>query len=280
MFERYTEQARRVIFFARYEASTYASETIGTEHLLLGFLREDRALARKLFPGQSLSGFTREIRKELDQCRGPKEAVATSVEIPLADDSKKVLTMAMESAERLGHRVVAPVHLLIGMLRTENCGAAHLLAAQGLAGRSDEDLADLSRDSYPASRNAPDAGDAMSALESFLEGIRSMGSGALIGFFSDKAWFVDATGKLWNHEEIERNFEALLAPYAKKNATYTVEKNVADRPGLFIATVLWKNALIASLERSWMHRMSITMVAEGDGWSIVLLHITAILPPA
>jgi ATP-dependent Clp protease ATP-binding subunit ClpA len=52
MFKRYTEKARRVIFFARYEASQYGSPYIETEHLLLGLLREDRALA-KWFPGES-----------------------------------------------------------------------------------------------------------------------------------------------------------------------------------------------------------------------------------
>jgi Clp amino terminal domain, pathogenicity island component len=279
MFERYTEKARRVVFFARYEASAFASETIGTEHLLLGFLREDKELARKLFPGQSLDGFTQKIRKELDEGRPSKGRVSTSMEMPLTNDSKKVLTLAMESAQRLGHSLVGPAHLLIGMLGVENCRAARFLAAQGIAGKSETDLAALAPNPEPGPKGAPYAGDPMRPLENFLEGIRSMDSGSLMQFFSCKTRFVDATGRLWNYEEIEPNLETLLAPYAKKNATYIIETTVAGSDA-FIAIVLWKNALLASLQRSWMHRMTIALTRDGlSTWEIALVQATAVLPP-
>ena len=76
MFERYTEKARRVIFFARYEASQYGSPYIETEHLLLGLLREDRALAKK-FLGEVNS--EEGIRAEIEKHITPRERLSTSV---------------------------------------------------------------------------------------------------------------------------------------------------------------------------------------------------------
>ena len=96
MFERYTEKARRVIFYARYEAGNYGSRYIETEHLLLGLLREDRALA-KWFPGQS--NVEPEIRSEIEKRTTRGERFRTSVEVPLSAECKKVLTLAVETSE-------------------------------------------------------------------------------------------------------------------------------------------------------------------------------------
>jgi ATP-dependent Clp protease ATP-binding subunit ClpC len=87
MFERYTERARRVIFFARYEASNYGSRYIETEHLLLGLLREDRALT-KWIPGKG--NVEPEIRSEIEKRITRGERISTSVEVPLTDECKKV----------------------------------------------------------------------------------------------------------------------------------------------------------------------------------------------
>src|SRR6266849_1488582 len=118
MFERYTEKARRVIFFARYEASQYGSAYIATEHLLLGLLREDRALAiRFLGPGPTSVGES--IRSEIEGQTTQRERISTSVEMPLSDECKKVLNFAAEEADRLRNRHVGTEHLLVGLLRVE-----------------------------------------------------------------------------------------------------------------------------------------------------------------
>src|SRR5438552_7025607 len=116
VFERYTEKARRVIFFARYEASQYGSPYIETEHLLLGLLREDRALAKK-FLGEVNS--EEGIRAEIEKHITPRERLSTSVEVPLTLESKKILNLAAEEADRLGHRHIGTEHVLVGLLRVE-----------------------------------------------------------------------------------------------------------------------------------------------------------------
>jgi ATP-dependent Clp protease ATP-binding subunit ClpC len=86
MFERFTERARRAIVFARYEASHYGNPVIGTEHLLLGVLREDRGLLSSL-PGRFDA--VSDIRTEIESGLTRGERISTSVEMPLSEESKK-----------------------------------------------------------------------------------------------------------------------------------------------------------------------------------------------
>ena len=65
-----------------------------------------------------------------------------------------------------------------------------------------------------------------------------------------------------------------FAGYAKKNATYVVEGTLFDTKDVFIATAMWKNALLASQQRAWMHRMTVVLRLEGDDWKIVLAQVT------
>jgi ATP-dependent Clp protease ATP-binding subunit ClpC len=124
MFERYTEKARRVIFFARYEASQFGSAYIETEHLLLGLLREDKALTNRfLHTHASVDS----IRKQIEANTTKREKVSTSVDLPLSNESKRVLAYAAEEAERLSHTHIGTEHLFLGLLREEQCFAAKIL---------------------------------------------------------------------------------------------------------------------------------------------------------
>jgi ATP-dependent Clp protease ATP-binding subunit ClpC len=124
MFERYTEKARRVIFFARYEASQFGLPNIETEHLLLGLLREDKALTNRLFRSHTS---VESIRKQIEENTTIREKVSTSVDLPLSNESKRALAYAAEEAERLGHKHIGTEHLLLGLLREEDCFAAKIL---------------------------------------------------------------------------------------------------------------------------------------------------------
>jgi hypothetical protein len=130
MFERYTEKARRTIFFARYEASQLGSPYIETEHLLLGLLRENRALATWL---RGLSGATDETLRDEIERRVPKaEKVSTAIDLPLADAGKRALAYALEEADHLQHQQIGTEHLFLGLLRDESCLAATLLLGRGV----------------------------------------------------------------------------------------------------------------------------------------------------
>ena len=129
MFERYTEMARRTIFFARYEASQFGCAHIETEHLLLGLLRQDRALANQFLRSQAA---VESIRKQIEGHTPIREKVSTSVDLPLSHECKRVVAYGAEEAERLNHKHIGTGHLLLGLLREEKSFAAQLLREQGL----------------------------------------------------------------------------------------------------------------------------------------------------
>ena len=130
MFERYTERARRVLFFARYEATQLGSTSIETEHLLLGLIREGKGLTSRIFARSHLS--LESIRKEIEGRTVFREKVSTSVDIPFSADTKRVLQFAAEEADRLLHTYIGTEHLLLGILREERSVAASILYEKGM----------------------------------------------------------------------------------------------------------------------------------------------------
>ena len=125
MFEHYTQHARRVIFFARYEASQFGSSLIAPEHLLLGLLREDAELRKRIDPERA--------RALIETHMPPGEKISTTVDLPLAEASRKVLAYAAEEAERLSHRHLGTRHLLLGLLREDKSFAQDILHQSGFS---------------------------------------------------------------------------------------------------------------------------------------------------
>jgi len=117
-----------VIFFARYGVSQTGRMTIESEHLLLGLVHED---------GNILSRFVRDatqadVRDEITRRMAIKEKVPTSVDLPLSNESRRILAYAAEEAKRLNTDHIGPEHLLLGMLREETSTAAQVLCQHGL----------------------------------------------------------------------------------------------------------------------------------------------------
>jgi hypothetical protein len=130
MFERYTERARRVLFFARYEASQLGSIQIETEHLLLGLLREGKGVTSHLFARFNVS--LNAVRQDIEGRVVFQEKVSTSVEIPFAPATKRVLQFSADEADRLLHNYIGTEHLLLGLMREDGCQAAAVLKNFGL----------------------------------------------------------------------------------------------------------------------------------------------------
>jgi uncharacterized protein (TIGR03435 family) len=130
MFERYTERARRVLFFARYEASQLGSISIETEHLLLGLVREGKGVTSRVFARAHVS--LENIRKEVEGRTVFRPPVSTSVEIPFSPEAKRVLLLAAEESDRLLHTHIGTEHLLLGILREERSVAASILMEKGM----------------------------------------------------------------------------------------------------------------------------------------------------
>ena len=106
MFERYSERSRRIIFFARYEALQYGSPFIAPEHLLLGLIREDKALTARVFPSRSIG--SDKIRSEIEERVVVRDRIPQSSELHLSSETKKVLFYANEESRVLKNRFVSP----------------------------------------------------------------------------------------------------------------------------------------------------------------------------
>ena len=130
MFERYTEQARRALFFARYEAFQVGSAFIETEHLLLGLFREEQSPTARVFARVNLS--IDEVRREIDARTSRRIFTAESNEVPFSDEAKGALAYAAQEADRLLHEHIGTEHLLLGLFREQRGIAATILAEQGL----------------------------------------------------------------------------------------------------------------------------------------------------
>ena len=130
MFERYTEKARRVVFFARYEASQFGSTQIEAEHVLLGLIREDKNLTYRFFHRSHAT--VESIRREIEGRTVLRDRIPNNIDLPLSVEAKHVLAYAAEESERLGNRHIGTEHLLLGLLREENSLAAEILYERGL----------------------------------------------------------------------------------------------------------------------------------------------------
>jgi hypothetical protein len=130
MFERYTERARRVLFFARYEAMQLGSISIETEHMLLGLVREGKGLTSRLFARAGVS--LESVRRAVEGRSVFRERISTDTEIPFSAEVKRVLQFSVDEADRLRHNYIGTEHLLLGLLREERSVAATILKEAGV----------------------------------------------------------------------------------------------------------------------------------------------------
>ncbi|MBA3515254.1 MAG: DUF1343 domain-containing protein [Pyrinomonadaceae bacterium] len=209
MFERYTGKARRVIFFARYEASQAGTPMIEPEHLLLGVIREDRQLISRCSHYGRSTG--KSIREAIETRRTPpKEKISTSVELPLASETKRTLAYAHEESHSLKHPYIGTEHLLLGLLRERDSLAAQVLLEHGL------ELATLREDIGATGLPSPRASEERTVLglERLLEQRLDLVSGERVGLICNQASvdhsFRHAADVFHEHPDV--NLTALFGP--------------------------------------------------------------------
>ena len=151
MFEEFTEKARRIMFFARYEASQLGSEYVEPEHLLLGLMREDKALSAKF-----IGTYTEieSIRKQIVDATYRAETFSTSVDLPLSQASKSVLALAGKERVRLDASNLGMEHLFLGLLQQEGL-ATRLLRERNVSVESVRDEFGKTAPSAPDQERRP-----------------------------------------------------------------------------------------------------------------------------
>jgi len=124
MFERFTERARQVVVLAQEEARALKHNYIGTEHLLLGLLREEEGVAARVFEKLEIS--VEEVRAAVVRIVGSGEEVPQG-QIPFTPRAKKVLEFSLREALSLGHNYIGTEHILLGLIREEEGVATRIL---------------------------------------------------------------------------------------------------------------------------------------------------------
>jgi len=124
VFERFSEGARQVVVLAQDEARTLAHNYIGTEHILLGLLRENEGLAARVLA--SLDVTIEEVRAQIARVIGQGDEVTTG-QIPFTPRAKKVLQLALDETLSLGHNSIGTEHILLGLVRENEGVAARIL---------------------------------------------------------------------------------------------------------------------------------------------------------
>jgi ATP-dependent Clp protease ATP-binding subunit ClpC len=194
MFDRYSESARQVIFFARCEAGILGSSLVEPEHLLLGLLRVDELLLRML-PGDAPAAIGADIEK-----RFPRSEVASRVvDLPLSFPVKCVLAYGAEESERLNHKVIEPGHLTLGLLHMEDCIAAKILRSHGIASDSFRSIALDALAAPPeveTARQSAYLGDAIATLENLVGQTRKH-----LKRYADSYGELPLAGKPWKRKE-------------------------------------------------------------------------------
>jgi post-segregation antitoxin (ccd killing protein) len=274
MFERFTERARRTIFFARYEASQLGSPTIESEHLLLGILREDPAL----FFETDGSFRPQDLKKVISAHLKVGPSISTSVDLPLSFECKRAIAQAAEEADRLGSRHVGCEHILMGLLRQDESNVARAMKEAGMK---------LSAVRTVAAKSGSIAGSAatdaiIAALDRVFKLMEFMWNQQnLEGFarlFETSAEFVDVNGALW------------ADPMHIAEATHAFDRlgndliaiKLSEHPLLFagdgfcVSRVMWEVQLRQSERRIGNVIMTATLKRVSEDWKIVAAQNTRV----
>ncbi len=278
MFERFTERARRVIFFARYEASQYGSPAIESEHLLLGLMREDKGLLN----------WGPLMRPEIEAQIKIRERISTSVEMPLSDQCERILSFTAEEADRMGSKHVSTAHILLGILREDKSLAALVLAKHG---------ATLSELRERFSTQLPvdsDVGQAKSGfvtlphpssqarfgtmLDQFLEAWRAHDSKKLDSFFALHGQFWDIHGELWvSPGQIEKGLAEHFANVEPTESALDIRDVKFASAEIGVVTLVWKPQA-GSKARTIALRMVLVLRDAHPGWHVVSAHLALLQP--
>lgn len=130
MFNRFTERARKVILLAKEEAKRFNHDYIGTEHILLGLVREGEGVAAAVLASFGLT--SDKIRIEVEKLVQPGPSTVISGDLPFTPKAKKVMELATEEARALGHNYIGTEHLLLGLIREGEGVASQVLMNLGL----------------------------------------------------------------------------------------------------------------------------------------------------
>lgn len=273
MFERLTEQARRSIFFARYEATHYSSPFIETEHLLLGILREDKPLSAFL---QRRGSSVEDIRQKLEErisAPGRKRSSDTT-EVHLSAECHRVLKNAAGEADRLRDPNIGAAHLLLALLTEQESGAAAILRDSGVK-------ASQLRQELERGASAQWERPVQAALENFFQSWVGGEFKSFSSFFEDDAMLIDERGAQYHGS-------AAIAEYCARVRAGGMDMNTLEvipsethflQEKVALVPVDWAFARMGTGLPPRLVRSMLVMREHDGQWWIAAAQLTEVRPP-
>jgi ATP-dependent Clp protease ATP-binding subunit ClpC len=222
MFERYTEKARRVAFFARCEASKAGVPYIDDEHMLLGLIRENKGQLARFLSLDAIEAVERETREHM-----PKTSnnVPTSVDLPLSKSCQQALKDAAAEAEAFRHRHIGTEHVLLGLLRQQDTLVTHILGEHGLTlAKARDVVAKISESAFSPEAERDAAQHARIDQPGSLEFVNAANDASLAKAELELIPHVPRVGE----EVVLRSGNSLLA-YRVRDVTYTYVETAEQR---------------------------------------------------
>jgi len=212
MFNRFTERARKVIILAKEEARRFNHDYIGTEHILLGLIREGEGVAAAVLQKMGVS--LENIRLEIEKLVQPGPATQIIGDIPFTPRAKKALELAAEEARSLGHNYIGTEHLLLGLIREGEGVASQVLLNLGMDLNSvRNEVMELLGSALPGFGQQPAAKTKTPALDAFGRDLTALAKENKLDPVIDR------------HEEIERVIQ-ILSRRTKNNPVLLGEAGV------------------------------------------------------
>jgi ATP-dependent Clp protease ATP-binding subunit ClpC len=172
VFEKYSGKSRRVVFFARYEASQLGAGEIEPEHFLLAIIREDPALLERILPQGEAGSTLLRSTIETKMRQGPK--LAGSIDLPLSQRAKTMMSSAASEAENAGDERITPNHLMLGLLLDQGSPAARLLTDHGVTAQSIRQAPAETSDALPRRKHS-EAAQILTQLSALIDVLISRG---------------------------------------------------------------------------------------------------------
>ncbi|HEV3254475.1 MAG TPA: SgcJ/EcaC family oxidoreductase [Candidatus Acidoferrales bacterium] len=267
MFERYTEKARRVIFFARYAASEYGSHTIESEHLLLGLLQEDGKLVQRFLGLPTTTGV---IKKEIEAQVKKGRQFGTNVEVPLSAECQRILCYAPEETKRLGHIQIGMEHLLLGILREEKCLAARILAGHGMKAAAVREALLTGTARETKAKLGP-------VVDELVVAWQAHDAEKVAALFGEHGQFWDAHGERWlGRAEIQKGIEREVSMFEKGLSEAEVKDVKFVGMDTAVVTIAWEARKALKKGGPSGLRMVVVMAGEWQGWSVATAHLAEI----
>jgi uncharacterized protein (TIGR02246 family) len=273
VFERYTEKARRSIFFARYEATQYGSCDIEAEHLLLGILREDSTLSSLTHrQGAGIDDIRRKIEERIPKMGRNK--ISTGVELPLSTECRRILKNTAQVADRLGDRHIGTEHLFLALLAEVGSWAATILRNSGIkAGEVRQQLA--------GGKQLVSDRKIQAALEEFVGAWIERDLETFVDFFQHEALLIDLRGSLHEGREAIAEYCAERRGDARNLNTRKVTPSEPRliRQGVAVVPVDWEFTAGGPGDAPRLVRSLLLMREQSGEWRIAAAQLTEVRPP-